>query len=353
MKKKIIITGGGTGGHLYPALSVANAIEKIDPNIEIHFVGSPYGLEARMVKKYPLHLIPIGGLLQTSILHRLQVLVRVPVVIFKCFRILFSIKPQFVFGFGGYASGPMTLLAALVGKKTALFESNAHPGITNRILSMFVRNSFVTFDGAKNFFKSENINQIGFPVRSEMKKSPPKKNSAFHVLIFGGSQGAHGINATVAEALQDSSWTNGIEFVHQTGKMDFQTISAKVRVGSPVKVFEYLDPIKDYYDWADVIFCRAGASTIAEMAACGKAAHFIPFPYATDQHQLRNAEKLVASGAAMMCEQKSFTPEYFKNMVLKLKNERHLLSQMEQNIVKFHKADAAEKMAAFVIKALV
>lgn len=349
-KKKIIITGGGTGGHLYPALSVASAIEKINPNLDIHFVGSPYGLEAKMVKKYPLHLIPIGGLLQTSLIHRIKVILMAPIVIFKCLKILFSIRPEFVFGFGGYASGPLMLMAALMGKKTALFESNAIPGITNRILSLFVRDSFVTFEGAKDFLKSEHVIPIGFPIRSEMKPVAKKPSGTFRVLVFGGSQGARGINTSVSEALQDSSWTQGIEFVHQTGKYDFSTVSAKYRVGTPVKIFEYLDPIKDYYDWADVIFCRAGAGTIAEVAACGKAAHFIPFPFATDQHQLRNAEKLAAAQAALVCEQKDFTPEYFKTMVLKLKNDRQLLEQMENNVKKFHRPEAAEKMAKFVVE---
>jgi len=350
--KKIFIAGGGTGGHIYPGLAIAQAIKKEDPSCEVHFVGTKHGLENKIIPQnnFKLHLIDIGGLKNTSFLKKIFVFLKFPLAFLQCVSLLLKYRPAFVFGVGGYSSGPFVLTASLMGFKTALFESNAAPGITNRILSRFVQTSFTLFEELRQYLKSKKVLIYGFPVRGSMAPSPARKDSGLKVLIFGGSQGARGINMTVSQAINKyPQELKEIEFVHQTGKLDFPSYKDFYKERPNVKCLEYLDPIKDYYDWADLVVCRAGASTLSELSACGKAAILVPFPFAADNHQQKNAESLVRKNAARMCLQKDFTPELFMKLVLEFKNNRDEIAALENNIKSLYIPNAATNIAKDIL----
>lgn len=352
MKRRIFIAGGGTGGHIYPGLAIAQELQKADPEIEIHFVGTRHGLESKIIPSngFPLHYISVGGLKNVIWYKKLFIFFKFPIVFFQCLYLLIKYKPQFVFGVGGYSSGPFVLTAAIIGKKTALFESNAQPGITNRILSYFVGTSFTLFEESQKYLKSKEVILSGFPVRGQMTLSPKRKNSNLHVLIFGGSQGARGINITASEMIRKfSDQLQDVEFVHQTGRLDFLTYQKLYQDAKNVECREYLDPIKQYYDWADLVICRAGASTISELSACGKAAIFIPFPFAADNHQQKNAESLESIGAAEMILQKNFTSDLFFKKIQEFKSNKEKILELELQIHKRYKANAAKTIVEKIL----
>jgi UDP-N-acetylglucosamine--N-acetylmuramyl-(pentapeptide) pyrophosphoryl-undecaprenol N-acetylglucosamine transferase len=352
MKKVIFIAGGGTGGHIYPGLAVAQALLKEDPNVDIHFVGTEQGLETKIIPQnnFKLHLIDIGGLNGVPLFKKILVLLKFPVAFFQCLSLILKYKPAYVFGVGGYSSGPFVLTAALLGRKTALFESNAIPGITNRILSKFVNVSFTLFEESKNYLKTKVVELFGFPVRNNMSLSPKRAPGKLRVLIFGGSQGARGINSAVSKAIINFPVDlKDIEFVHQTGKLDFKECKDLYIGQLNVKCLEYLDPIKSYYDWADVVFCRAGASTLSELSACGKAAVLVPFPFAADDHQKKNAESLAKRQAAKMIVQTDFTPEEFVKNIIEFKKDENKVFELEKNIQKIYIPNAAQNIAKFIL----
>lgn len=352
MKKTIFIAGGGTGGHIYPGLAVAQALQKEDPNVDIHFVGTSYGLENKIIPQnnFKLHLIDIGGLNGVPFFKKILVLLKFPVAFFQCVGLILKYRPSYVFGVGGYSSGPFVLTAALLGRKTALFESNAIPGVTNRILSRFVDASFTLFEESKNYLKTKIVEIFGFPVRNNMSLAPKRDNKDLRVLIFGGSQGARGINITVSQAINKfPKELKGVEFVHQTGKLDYPSYKNLYKDKENVKCLEYLDPIKSYYDWADLIFCRAGASTLSELSACGKAAVLVPFPFAADDHQKKNAESMVKRGASEMILQNDFTAESFLKTVLEFKKNKEKIFELEKNIQKTYIPNAAQNIAKFIL----
>jgi UDP-N-acetylglucosamine--N-acetylmuramyl-(pentapeptide) pyrophosphoryl-undecaprenol N-acetylglucosamine transferase len=350
--KRIFIAGGGTGGHIYPGLAIAQALKKEDPACDIHFVGTKYGLEAKIIPQnnFPLHLISVGGLKNTSLWNKLLVFLKFPYVFFQCVYLILKYRPAFVFGVGGYSSGPFVLTAVAMFRKTALFESNAVPGITNRILSRFVDTSYTLFEESKKYLKSKRVLIYGFPVRGAMQPSPERNNKNLRVLIFGGSQGARGINITVSQALNKfPGELQNVEFIHQTGKLDFPTYQGFYQGRPNVQCMEYLDPIKNYYDWADVVFCRAGASTLSELAACGKAAVLIPFPFAADDHQRKNAESLVNRKAAEMILQKDFTAENFLKYIKDFQVRKNHIQELENNIKRVYIPNAAQNIAREIL----
>jgi UDP-N-acetylglucosamine--N-acetylmuramyl-(pentapeptide) pyrophosphoryl-undecaprenol N-acetylglucosamine transferase len=352
MKKTIFIAGGGTGGHIYPGLAVAQALQREDSSVDIHFVGTSYGLESKIIPQnnFKLHLIDIGGLNGVSFFKKLLSLLKFPVAFFQCVGLILKYRPIYVFGVGGYSSGPFVLTAALLRRRTALFESNAIPGMTNRILSRFVDVSFTLFEESKNYLKTKVVIMFGFPVRNNMSLAPKRENKNLRVLIFGGSQGARGINTAVSQAIKKYIVELGsIEFVHQTGRLDYPTYKNLYEGNKNVKCLEYLDPIKSYYDWADLIFCRAGASTLSELSACGKAAVLVPFPLAADDHQKKNAESMVKREASEMILQKDFTAESFLETVLDFKKNKERIFALEKNIQKTYIPNAAQNIAKFIL----
>lgn len=353
-QKNIVIAGGGTGGHIYPGIAIARAILKKDPEVKIHFVGTSAGLETKIVPRegFDLHLIESGKLnMRGNFLVKLKTLLKIPQGLVQSLRLLWSLKPMYVIGVGGYASGPFVLAASLVGFPTAIWEPNAMPGMANRLLSRFVDKSFIVFKEAQKYLKGKNILQTGMPVREEIEKATPqaRTDNKFHLLSFGGSQGARAINNVLSDALMRQDWTQDLSVVHQTGSLDYKTIAEKYKSTTcDVSAFEFIFEMPKYYSWADIIVSRGGASTIAEAAAFGIIPIVIPLP-AADDHQKKNAESLVAKNAGRMILQKDLTPERLIQEIQSLRNDKALRDEMVQNIKSFYIPAAAESIAKEIL----
>lgn len=355
IKKTIVIAGGGTGGHIYPGIAIARAIQKMDPSIEVHFVGTALGLESKIIPRegFTLHLIESGKLNVKSPLQKLKTLMKIPLGLWQSFRLLGQLKPLYVIGVGGYASGPFVLAASIVGFSTAIWEPNAMPGLANRLLSRFVDKCFVVFGEAKNHLRHDEIVQTGMPVRAEIENAihESHKDNEFHLLAFGGSQGSRVINNCLSDAVMaGGEWVRDLAVVHQVGSLDYNAISEKYK-GSPCKVdpHEFIFDMPRYYQWADIIVCRGGASSIAEAAAFGIIPIIIPLP-AADNHQQKNAESLVARNAGRMILQKDLTPERLISEVQSLRQDKALRDEMVRNIKNYYIPQAAMTIAKEILQ---
>lgn len=355
----IVIAGGGTGGHIYPGVSIARSLKRKNPELEIHFVGSPQGLESQIVPRegFPLHLIHVGKLnYGGGFLGKIKTLFQLPKAMMESIFLLFELKPLFVLGVGGYASGPFVLMASLLGFKTAIWEPNAHPGLTNRWLSRFVRKSFVVFPEAGKYLRSREIIASGIPVREVIENLGPlntrMEKRKFRILVFGGSQGAHFINQVVSDLFcQAREGLRDIELIHQTGPRDFPELREKYLKGpNEVTCYDYLHNMEVQYEWCDLVICRAGAATVAEVAACGRPAILIPLPTAADNHQFINAQTLVVGGAARLIEQKELTPDLLEKHILDLKSDPELRRQMSIKLKTFHRPRAADTVSQVILE---
>lgn len=353
--RNIVIAGGGTGGHIYPGIAIARAIQKMDPTVQIHFVGTALGMESKIVPRegFPLHLIESGQLNVKSPIKKLKTLVKIPYGLWQSVRLLMQLKPLYVIGVGGYASGPFVLAASLIGFNTAIWEPNAMPGMANRLLSRFVDKCFVVFDDAKKFLKNNSVIKAGMPVRQEIEEAVHEthKDEKFHLLAFGGSQGSRVINYCLNDAiLKGGEWTKDLSVVHQLGKFDFQEVSAKYQSAPcEVQVHEFIFDMPKYYKWADIIVSRGGASSIAEAAAFGIIPIIVPLP-AADDHQQKNAETVVAKNAGRMILQKDLTPERLISEVQSLRQDKALREQMVRNIKSLYIPQAASTIAKEILQ---
>lgn len=351
---KILIAAGGTGGHIYPAIAMAEAFKKRQPEVSIAFVGTAHGLENKIVpaKGFPVFHLPIGRLnSNVALSERLKTVALLPWALIKSALLLKREKPDFVLGVGGHASGPLLLMASLMGYRNAIWEPNAMPGLANRLLSRFVDDCWVVFDEAKPHLHNRQLHVAGMPIREEIENIGSQTKSEgkpFRLLIFGGSQGARGINTTTVEMVrQGGEWLDGIHIVHQTGSADFERIKSAygdVLKTGVVEVREYLHDMEKQYAQADLVVCRSGTGTLSELAACGKAAILIPFPFAADDHQRKNAESLVDRGAAVLLLQKDMTVESLRSLIAQLRADSGRRTQMSERIKSFHRPRAAEHL---------
>jgi UDP-N-acetylglucosamine--N-acetylmuramyl-(pentapeptide) pyrophosphoryl-undecaprenol N-acetylglucosamine transferase len=357
--KRIIIAGGGTGGHLYPGLAIAKAIQKLDPTVEVHFVGSLHGLETKIIpkEKFPLHLIA-GGKLNFSgnPFLKLQTLMKLPIGVLQSIFLNLKLKPAFVLGVGGYASGPFLLAAALMGKKTAIWEPNVYPGMANRWLARFVQQCFFVFEESKKLLPHSHSKVFGMPVRAEMEDAEDKtplirSDSKFHLLHFGGSQGSRAIGRALCSAIQQGgAWTENLKLVHQTGSVDHKDMQDRYHgYDKLVEIHEFIYNMPEFYRWADLVVCRGGAGTLNELAAFGLPAIVVPLP-AADGHQEHNARMLAEGGAARMILQPDLTPERLIQEIQTLRNDPALRENMRRNIKKFHRPRAAEAIAKAILE---
>jgi UDP-N-acetylglucosamine--N-acetylmuramyl-(pentapeptide) pyrophosphoryl-undecaprenol N-acetylglucosamine transferase len=350
--KTIIIAGGGTGGHIYPGVAIARALLKIDPTLVVHFVGSQGGLEEKIVPRegFVLHMVSVGKLHKSvGLLTRVQTLLKMPIALFQSLKILFTLKPVAVLGVGGFASGPMLLVASLFGYRTYIWEPNAMPGMANRLLSRFATETLLVFKEAQKYLAARKIRSVGIPVRFHLPAISSPPTGPFRILIFGGSQGAHAINKTVFRAIEIGG-LEGIEVVHQTGPQDFargQEVYKKAPKG--FQVFEYLHDMKERYRNCDLVIARSGASTVAEIIACHKAAIFIPLPTAADDHQRKNAEVLEKKSAARMILQKDFTPEKFLEVVHEMSQNRDKIAELAKSVQGFAFENADQDIAEILL----
>lgn len=378
--KRILLSGGGTGGHIYPALALADEFKKQNPQADIRFVGSARGLESKIIpdKGYPLYRLNIGPL-HSSVGRKEQIktLISMPFVFLHCLWILIVFRPQRVMGFGGYASGPIVFMASILFFKTSIWEANVQPGMANKILSQFVKRCYVVFEESLKFFPTDKTKCFGYPVRQdfdqryeimmyEQKRNDEaqlhqqhqnssnevsKNNQSSYelkILVFGGSQGAKVFNQLIPIV---ASQNPNLHFTLQTGlKNHSQTLEAIEKLKSThsfsnLKVLPFLDPIMDYYINSDVVICRSGAGALAELSALGAQCLFVPFAFASDNHQYKNALALSQRGAAALIEEKNFSidsiNEFLNSFRHKSEDQRR---QARQKMLGFFKPKATINM---------
>lgn len=352
---KILIAAGGTGGHIYPGIAVAKEIVRRDEDSEVLFVGTARGLETKIVPDngFQLSLINSAGLKSVGFMGILKGLLILPKSFLEARRLIKSFKPDVVVGAGGYVSGPVLLMASLMRVPTLVMDSNALPGFTNRRLARFIDKAALTFEEALPFFGKKGI-VTGNPVRKEFFEIEPKTRDAqINLLIFGGSQGARAINNAMADALKFlENFNDKLQITHQTGEFDFEKIAEFYRRAGmeTADVRPYISNMVEEFAKTDLIICRAGATTCAEVAAAGKAAIMIPLPTAADDHQRKNAEALQNSGAARMLLQRDLNGETLGREISGLINEKEKISAMETAAKKLARKDAAERTVDLIEK---
>lgn len=314
MAVRVIIAGGGTGGHLFPGVAIAEELLRRNEENQVLFVGTRRGIEKRVLKDlgFRLELLNVEGIKGRGPLRSLLALSKLPGSFMQSMRIIRSFQPDIVIGVGGYASGPAVLAARMMGIRTAITEQNSIPGLTNRLLSRFVDRIFLSFADQGKWFPEKKTQVSGNPIRAAFFNGKPvveKAADQFSLLIFGGSQGAHAINAAAQEALPFLSPLKGqLQIVHQTGERDCESLSAAYEAqGYSARVVPFIRDMAAAYELADLLICRAGATSIAEITAIGKAAILIPFPYAIGDHQTENAKVLLQAGAAVMIPEKDLS----------------------------------------------
>jgi UDP-N-acetylglucosamine--N-acetylmuramyl-(pentapeptide) pyrophosphoryl-undecaprenol N-acetylglucosamine transferase len=307
---RLLIAGGGTGGHLYPGMAVADEVRAAGG--EVLFVGTTRGIEARVVPAagYPLELLEVSGIKRMGLVRTLQGLGRVPLALARSLSIIRKFKPDVVLGVGGYASGPMVLAAALARYPTAIQEQNSVPGFTNRTLGRFVRAVFVAFEAARPFFPARKVALVGNPVRRKFLESARGEAPlpADAVLVVGGSQGAQAVNDLVIGAAELLAARGALPpLVHQTGAADADRCRERYRalgLGERVAVRPFIEDMAGALAAAGLVIGRAGALTLAELAIVGRPAVLIPLPTAADDHQSRNAAEFEQAGAAVILDQR-------------------------------------------------
>src|SRR5215470_17149841 len=346
---RAILAGGGTGGHVIPALAIANQLNT-DYGAEILFIGTARGIENRLVPAagYPLHLVRVGALKNVSLTTRLKTAFDLPRAIWDAGRMLNEFAPDVVIGVGGYASGPAMLSAVVKHIPTLAFEPNVVPGFANRMVARFVSGAAVHFEETAKYFRHAEV--TGVPVRRAFFESPPKRGGTPTVLVFGGSQGAHAINEAMIRCLPVlQREAPGIRIIHQTGERDYNdALAAYKPLGDSAEVFKFIDDMPAAFARADLVVCRSGASTVAEIAAAGKPAIFVPFPRAADDHQRRNAEALAAAGAAILIPESELTPQKLAQTVAELLSDPESLKQMGDKARALGHKDAAGEVAEMV-----
>lgn len=354
---RVLIAGGGTGGHIYPGIAVAEELKRIAPDTQILFVGGDRGLEGRVVPEagFELATIPARGLPRRAWWKVPGALAQNGGAFAKAMGILNSYKPDVVLGTGGYVSAPVVVAAWLAKKPVLLQEQNAVPGLTNRALARVADEVHVAFTESRSWFaRKDRLKLSGNPVRRMILSGDRRQalarfglsEQAATVFVFGGSRGARRINEATLEAMARLKGGLNAQFILQTGKEDFAWAKERAeREQLPVTVVPYLTHIHEAYAAADLVVCRAGAMTLAEIAACGVPAILVPYPFAAYDHQVTNAQNLAERGGAVMILDADLTGERLATEVQRLVKDRPTLIKMSSNARRFARPDAAERIA--------
>jgi len=334
---RLLVAGGGTGGHLFPGIALADEVTRRGGG-EVLFVGTDRGIETRAVPAagYALETLKVSGLVRMGLWGTVRGLFRIPLALLRSFAILRKFRPDVVVGVGGYASGPMVLAAAMAGYPTAIQEQNSVPGITNRVLGRMVRAVFTAFDEAAKYFPARKIARLGNPARKaivaaleEAQGSDGEKVASsdrkVRILVVGGSQGARAVNELVVGTAPILA-KQGVDFtlVHQAGKADAERMQARYRelgLDGRVEVRPFIDNMAAAYGAADLVIARAGALTLAELAIVGKPAILIPLPTAADDHQSKNAAHFERAGAAVVLSQRTSSAQDLASAVATLASD--------------------------------
>jgi UDP-N-acetylglucosamine--N-acetylmuramyl-(pentapeptide) pyrophosphoryl-undecaprenol N-acetylglucosamine transferase len=346
---RVILAGGGTGGHVIPALAIAQELQK-QYSAEVLFIGTARGIENRLVPAagFPLRLIEVGALNRVSLATRVKTLVALPAAVWSSRRTLSEFGPEVVIGVGGYASGPAMLAAMLRAIPTLAFEPNVVPGFANRMVARWVSAAAVHFEETAKYFRHAEV--TGVPVRPAFFETPPKssRHSEPTLLVFGGSQGAHAINQAMLQCLPELvKQAPGIHIVHQTGERDYNDAQAAYqRAALSAEVYRFINDMPAFFARADLLLCRSGASTVAEITAAGKPAIFVPFPRAADDHQRVNAQALERAGAAVVLEETKLDDVWLVETVSALLGDSARLKRMSEAARSLSHPNAARDIAA-------
>jgi UDP-N-acetylglucosamine--N-acetylmuramyl-(pentapeptide) pyrophosphoryl-undecaprenol N-acetylglucosamine transferase len=353
---RVIIAGGGTGGHLFPGISIAEAFKTREQKNEVLFVGARRGMEETVVPKmgHELRTISISGLRGKPLKKKLLSLLSIPLGIAASARIIGGFKADLVIGVGGYASGPAVFAAFLKGIKRAIQEQNAIPGSTNRLLGKLSHAIFISFEESRSYFPEDKTVLTGNPVRRQFleRLDDTRKGDEFNLFIFGGSQGAHRINERMVEALDWlEPFRDGLKITHQTGEDDLECVSRnyeKREFRASVKAF--IDDMAACYRNAHLVICRSGAATVSELTVSRRASILIPYPHAIGDHQTLNAKVLVEAGAARMISESDLTGKLLADTVLHLYRNRNDISTMEKRAEELARPNAADLIVDWCYK---
>lgn len=359
---RILIAGGGTGGHVVPALAIARELRD-HHGAEVRMVGTARGLETRLVPAagFPLDLIRVGQFNRVSVMTKMRTLFDLPLGLLRCLNLLRKFRPDVVIGVGGYASGPMMMAAILTRTPTLAFEPNAVPGMANRLVGKWVSAAAVNFESSCKYFRNARV--TGIPVRPEFFSIAPRPEMPetgtpkLQLLIFGGSLGSRFFNQLMPRIVPSllRSMKSEVHILHQTGASHYEsTLAAYQESGADparLQVVAYLDDMPQRFADADLILCRSGASTVAELAAAGRASLLVPFPQATDDHQRWNAEVLVeAGGARMLTEKDIYDSSVLLSELIMLLNEHRRRHLMATKVRILAHPDALRQIAEMVVQ---
>ncbi len=356
---RVLIAGGGTGGHVVPALAIAREL-RVAHHAEVRFAGTARGLESRLVPQagFPLEMVRSGQLKNVSVATRLRTAIDLPLGVLQCVRLLREFRPHAVAGVGGYASGPGMLAALLLRVPTLAFEPNAVPGLANRLVGRWVSAAAVNFTQTQRCFRNARV--TGIPVRADFFSIAPKAVGApLRLLVIGGSQGARVLNEAMPKIVRRLlDQFASLEIVHQAGARHAQaTVDAYAHAGlageqraGRLRVQAYLDAMPEEFAAADLVLCRSGASTMAELGAAGRASLLVPFALAADDHQRRNAEVFREAGAArMLTETELAHPGWLLDELARLLAAPEELRAMGERARLLARPDAARQIAAMLV----
>jgi UDP-N-acetylglucosamine--N-acetylmuramyl-(pentapeptide) pyrophosphoryl-undecaprenol N-acetylglucosamine transferase len=360
MRKHVVIAGGGTGGHLYPGIALAKALKRHDMDIKVSFVGTQKGIEAKVLPRegFELKTILSAGLLGKKGLSRWISWVKLPAGTAQSMCFLIKKRPSLVVGVGGYASGPLVLSAWILRIPILIHEQNAIPGFTNKLLGKIATKVAVSFKDSAKYFIKERVEVTGNMIREEIcqpREAFPKQiTGLFRVLVLGGSQGAHSINIAMIEALElIASKRGNIHITHQTGESDLEMVKREYeKSGFSYDVRPFIDDMADQYRKSSLVICRAGATTLAEVTACGKVSVLIPYPHAANNHQEKNARILNSANAGeLVLDHELSGPRIAQSIIHAIENPQRL-AEMEENSYQLGNRDATEKVLQICMELL-
>ncbi|HET7292033.1 MAG TPA: undecaprenyldiphospho-muramoylpentapeptide beta-N-acetylglucosaminyltransferase [Vicinamibacteria bacterium] len=354
MGATFLVAAGGTGGHLFPGIAVADELRRRDPGTRVVFVGTPRGLEARLVPRagYDLVLLPILPLMGQGLPGTLRGLLALPPALVRALALVRRERPRAVLGIGGYAGGPVALAAGLLGVPLVILEPNAKPGFTNRVLRPFAAKAACAYEETRAWFGAKGV-LTGNPVRGGFASLPRKAHAApLALLAFGGSQGSRVLNEALVAALPLLPPAERLRIVHQTGPaMRDAVADAYARAGRAAEVVAFLDDMEARFAGADLVVSRSGATTCAELGAAGKAAVLVPFARAADDHQRSNAAALQRAGAAVMLEEKDLSGASLAAAIASLVDEPARIEAMEERARALGRPGAAARVADLLVEA--
>lgn len=356
---KVIMTGGGTGGHIYPAIAIADKIKERYPDSEILFVGTEHGLEKKLVPEngYPIEFITVAGFNRKNPLKNIEVMRKLHKGSKQARQLIRDFEPDVVIGTGGYVCGPVVRAAHKAGIKTYTHEQNAFPGVTNKLLENYVEKVFLGFGEAQKYFKHREKHIVcGNPVRKvffEADKQQSRRKLGFAeddfvLLVFGGSQGAGRINKAMLSVIEALNGMDKVQVCMATGSRYYDAILQElaevrgIKLADNIHILEYISNMDEYLSASDLVISRSGALTVAEVTVCGKAAIFIPSPIVTGNHQYYNAKAVADHGGALIIEEKDMDNDKLIAQILRFKNDPEMTAEMAQRSRECAPVDAVD-----------